>query len=55
LSALLLGAWAGVLIGKRDWDLFDWLNVGCNLILFPVTFAPLFRELYNFLKNDELD
>jgi hypothetical protein len=55
LWVLLLGAAAGILIGKRDWDLFDWLNVGFNEILFLVICAPLFRELYDFLRDHEVD
>ncbi len=55
LWALVLGAEAGMLIGKRDWDLFDWLGVGFNGVLFLVVFAPLFRELYNFLREHEVN
>jgi uncharacterized membrane protein (DUF373 family) len=55
LSILLVGGGAGILIGKRDWYLFDWLNLGVNGIIFLLIFTPLFRELYNFLRDHEVD
>ncbi len=55
LSLLLIGAEMGVLIGKRDWNLLDWFAVGSNALLLFMVFAPLFRELYTFLKHHEVD
>lgn len=55
LSVLMVGVEAGILIGRRDWYLLDWLNVGFNGILFFVIFAPLFRELYNFFRDREIE
>jgi hypothetical protein len=53
LSLLLIGVEVGILIGKRDWDLLDWLAAGCNGLVLFLVFAPLFRELYNFLRDHE--
>jgi hypothetical protein len=53
LSLLLIGAEVGILIGKRDRDLLDWLAAGFNALVLLSIFAPLFRELYNFLKERE--
>jgi hypothetical protein len=55
LSALLVGVEAGILIGKRDWDPLNWLAVGLNAVVFLAIFAPLFREVYDFLRDREVD
>ncbi len=51
----MVGVQAGMLIGRHDWNLFDWLTLGFYAIVFLVTFVPLFRELYSFLKDHEVD
>jgi hypothetical protein len=55
LSLLLIGVGAGILIGKRDWNPLDWLSFSFNGVVFLVIFAPLFRELYNFLRDHDVD
>jgi hypothetical protein len=55
LSLLLIGAEVGILIGKHDWNLLDWLAVGANGFVLFAVFVPLFREFYNFLRDHEVD
>jgi len=55
LSVLLIGVEAGILIGKHDWDLWNWLAVGINSVVLLAVFVPLFREVYRFLKDREVD
>jgi hypothetical protein len=54
-SILLVGAEAGVLIGKHDWDLAKWLQVAVNGLIFGIVFMPLFREIYKFLRGQHTD
>jgi hypothetical protein len=51
LALLLIGAEVGILIGKHDWNLLDWLAVGANAFVLLAVFVPLFREFYNFLRD----
>lgn len=53
LSVLVIGINVGLLIGKHNSDLFDWLAVGFNGLLLVMVFSPLFRELYKFLRDHE--
>ena len=55
LSLLLIGAEVGLLIGKRDWDMLDWLGTGLNAFLLFALFTLLFRELYSFFREHKVD
>jgi hypothetical protein len=55
LSLLLIGAEAGILIGKGNRNVFDWLAVGINGFVLLLVLAPLFRELYHFLRDHEVN
>jgi hypothetical protein len=52
---LLIGAQAGVLIGKHDWDWAKWLQVAVNGLIFGTVFMPLFREIHKFLTGRHTD
>ena len=54
-SILLVGAQAGVLIGKHDWDWTRWLQIAVNGLIFRMVFMPLFREIYKFLSGQHTD
>jgi len=55
LSLLLIGVELGILIGKGNRDLSDWLAAGLNGLVLLLVFAPLFRELYHFLRDHEVN
>jgi hypothetical protein len=46
-----VGVGAGILIGRRSWDLLEWLQVGFSGLVILIIFRPIFREFYNFLKD----
>jgi hypothetical protein len=55
LSVLLVGVEMGILIGKRDWSPFDWLQVSFNAVVLGALSRPLFREFYDFLRDHKVD
>jgi hypothetical protein len=51
VSVFMIGVGAGILIGRRNWDPLEWLQVAfCGVVTWSI-FRPVFREFYSFLKD----
>lgn len=55
LMIFLAGANAGILIGRRVTDPFDWLLVASLLLTAVATLWPIGRELHRWSEERKLD
>ena len=53
LFVFVFGAEVGVLLGKHNFNFVSWLPVASNGLLMMLILRPLFRELYEFLRDHQ--
>jgi len=53
LITLSLGVNIGILIGRRDWDFFQWAGVGLSAVIAWLIISPILREIKARVPSDD--